>query len=212
MSPPNPPAFLKNVSRETYARLDAYVSLLEKWQKRINLIAPSTVAEIWTRHVEDSFQCFDAASDARHWIDLGSGAGLPGMIVAILLADQSGGRVDFVESNQKKCSFLRSVARELNLQGKGVDIHIHCARIEDALRELPQPDVISARALASLNDLLGLTQGKLSKDTTAIFPKGREYLSEIVAAEKDWSFDCEVVASKLSSDSVILKLRNVVRK
>jgi 16S rRNA (guanine527-N7)-methyltransferase len=114
------------VSRETWARLDSLVAVLLKWQDTTNLIAPSTLGEIWTRHIADSLQLLMIVPQARAWVDLGSGGGFPGLVIACAMADYSGAEIHLVESNQKKSAFLREAARILN-----VPAIVHARRIED---------------------------------------------------------------------------------
>lgn len=199
-----------SVSRETNALLDRYVELLLQWQKKINLIGPSTVEDVWERHIADSIQCFDLAPNARHWVDLGSGAGFPGLVVAIRMTGH-GGLVELVESNGKKCSFLRTVARELKLRELGVEVRIHNDRIENVMGNLAKPDVISARALSSLDQLLGFTDGILTGACIGIFPKGRGWREEHMAAAVNWQYELETHASQTDDDAAILEIRNARR-
>ncbi len=139
------------VSRETADRLDRFVALLLQWQGTTNLIAPSTVGEIWTRHIADSLQLLDLAADASRWVDLGSGAGFPGLVIACALADNPGACVYLVESNMKKAAFLREAARLV-----GAPAVIEPVRIEDFVQTFKEPiDIVTARALAPLNRLAG---------------------------------------------------------
>jgi len=200
---------VNNVSRETQERLTVFAELLKQWQSHINLVAPSTLPDLWERHIEDSLQYVTLFPDAKHWIDLGSGAGLPGMIAAIVLADQGGGKVELVESVGKKCAFLRAVARDTGLKQNGVDVVVHNQRIEAVLGELTKPNIVSARALATLDKLLEYSGHLIRKETIGVFPKGRDHLKEIGAAQKNWSFDCEIIPSRLEEDSVLLKITNV---
>ena len=197
---------VKNVSRETERRLTVFHDLLVQWQSRINLIAPSTVQNIWSRHILDSLQVHEALEGADEIVDIGSGAGLPGMIIAIMLAQQGKGRVHMVESNGKKCAFLNAAIRQTGLRELGVDVNVVNDRIENALPKIERPAVITARALASLNDLLRLTQGYLSQGTIGVFPKGRDHMAEIVEAQRFWDFDYSVLPSQLADDSVLLKI------
>jgi len=197
---------VKSVSRETQQRLTDFHDLLVQWQARINLIAPSTVDQIWQRHILDSVQIFQAINGAETIIDIGSGAGFPGLVIAILLAEEGKGCVYLVESNGKKCAFLNAVLRKTGLREAGVDVHVINHRIEEALPDLPAPQVITARALASLNDLLTLTKPYLTADTIGVFPKGRGHNEEIQQASQSWQFDCEQLTSGIEDGSVILKI------
>ena len=201
-----------NVSRETLQRLTVFADLLIQWQSHINLIAPSTIPNLWERHIEDSLQYVVQFPKARHWIDLGSGAGLPGIIAAIVLADQDGGRVEMVESVGKKCAFLRAAAREIGLKQAGVEVFIHNERIENVLTKLEKPDIVSARALASLDQLLNLSNEFIQGNTIGLFPKGRDHKAEIDVALKNWNFDFDIIDSALEADSVLLKISNVEKR
>ena len=194
-----------NVSRETLERLTIYVNLLKLWNPKINLIARSTLPDVWTRHIQDSAQVFDCAPEVNHWVDLGSGGGLPGLVVAILGHDiKTPLQVTLVESDQRKCTFLRTVIRET-----GVSATVLAKRVED----IPSldADVLSARALTQLSGLLGYTQHHMRPDGIAIFPKGEKWQKEIEDARDSWRFDVEPVTSKTESAAAILKIRNVSR-
>lgn len=136
------------VSRETIERLTVYVDRLKLWQKKTNLVSTSTLDAIWSRHIADSLQCFSLFPDALRWADLGSGGGLPGMVLAILLSDKDGGEVHLVESNQKKCAFLRGIARDTNSAAI-----VHCGRIESETKQLKNIEMVTARALTALPGL-----------------------------------------------------------
>ena len=200
---------VKNVSRETEQRLTVFHDLLVQWQARINLIAPSTLEHIWSRHIVDSVQVYEALDQADDIVDIGSGAGLPGMIIAILLADEGGGRVHLVESNGKKCAFLNAANRQLGLRDLGVDVTVVNDRIEKALPKIERPQMITARALASLNDLLRLTAPYLQAGTIGVFPKGRDHQAEIAEAQRHWEFDHTLQPSQLADGSVLLKISSL---
>ena len=193
-----------NVSRETYDALKAYQRLLEKWTIRINLISKSTREDVWARHICDSAQVMGLASKhAAHWIDIGSGGGLPGLVVAILAKELNTQlRVTLIESDQRKAVFLRTVVRELQLNAM-----VQAKRIE-AVGPL-KADVISARALADLNDLLRLTHPFMSQNTQCLFMKGKNWSKEVKVAEKSWQFQAERFISKTNHEAVILSVRNV---
>ncbi len=200
---------VKIVSRETQKKLTDYHDLLIKWQSRINLISPNTIGEIWQRHIADSMQSVVHMDGARRVIDLGSGAGFPGLIMAIDLAERGGGKIDLIESNGKKCAFLNAAIRELDLKSGALDIQVHNGRIEEILPKLDQPDLISARALGSLNDLLTLTHPKLEFGAFGLFPKGKGHDQEIKEAEKNWHFSVDSHPSRLEDGSVVLKISGV---
>lgn len=193
-----------NVSRETYDALKAYQRLLEKWTTRINLISKSTREDVWARHICDSAQVLALASKhTAHWVDIGSGGGLPGLVVAILAQELNPKlRVTLIESDQRKAVFLRTVVRELQLNAT-----VQAKRIE-AVGPL-KADVISARALADLNDLLRLTHPFMSQNTQCLFMKGKNWSKEVKEAEKSWQFQAERFISKTNHEAVILSVRNV---
>lgn len=204
---------VKTVSRETFERLTVYHDLLIQWQERINLISPATVNQVWERHIADSLQICASVGQASSVVDLGSGAGFPGLVQAIVFADSEKDAektsVDLVESNGKKCAFMNAVIRACDLRAGTVETNVHNGRIEDVLPQLDQPDVITARALASLDDLLRLTDPYLANGSIGVFPKGQDHKSEIETAEQKWSFKWERTESRLRDSSVILKISDV---
>ena len=191
------------VPRETIHRLTRYADLLAHWQKTTNLVAPSTLRLLWSRHFADSAQLRALAQDARLWLDLGSGAGFPGLVVALLQAGRLEFRMHLVESNRKKCAFLAEVERATE-----APVDIHAERIED-LAESAQslkPDVVSARALAPLPRLLELASPFFGPGTRGLFLKGREAESEIDAARADWDFSARLHTSSTAADSHIVEV------
>ena len=189
------------VSRETCERLEAYIALLTRWNARINLVSPATIDTVWARHVADSAQLFDLApASASSWIDLGSGAGFPGLVVAALAADKQPGRhVTLVESDTRKAAFLTTAAREMD-----VDVTVERCRVE-ALA--PRPfDVVSARALAPLAQLCALAHPFSAKGTVFLFPKGRQANSELTAATAHWHIHAEQIASRTNPEATVLRL------
>jgi 16S rRNA (guanine527-N7)-methyltransferase len=195
------------VSRETLDRLATYESLLKTWQRTINLVAPSTLEDVWHRHFADSAQLLALAPpEAKIWVDIGSGAGFPGLVVAILLAEKGQAHVALVESDTRKAAFLGEVARKT-----GVAVEIVAARIEKiATQDKFGPiDVVSARALAPLDKLLGLVRPMFSTATTGLFLKGREAGAEIDEARKFWTFDCALTPSLTDSEGRIAAIRNL---
>lgn len=180
------------VSRETEALLDRLVQLLGRWQAAKNLVGPATLVNAWTRHVADSAQLVALRPLARSWVDLGSGAGFPGLVVACLQRDLPGMRVHLVESNGRKCAFLREAARTL-----GLPVTVHDGRIEEVIERLPgHVDVVSARALAPLTDLLQMSRNLLTTGAVGIFPKGQDVEQELTEASKCWKIQASTVASK----------------
>ncbi len=191
------------VPRETIHRLTRYAELLAHWQKRTNLVAPSTLPVLWSRHFADSAQIVSLAPGARLWLDLGSGAGFPGLVVAILQAGKPDFRMHLVESNRKKCAFLAEVVRETKAA-----VDIHAMRIEE-LAESAQslrPDVVSARALAALPRLLELAAPFFGERTKGLFLKGREAEAEIEAAQEAWEFIPRLHRSITSEHSHIVEV------
>jgi len=195
------------VSRETLTRLDGLVALLLKWQTTTNLIAPSTLAEIWTRHVADSLQLLTIVPDARAWVDLGSGGGFPGLVIACAMADHPDGKIDLVESNLKKSAFLREAARTLS-----VPAIVHARRIEDFVSAPMQSfDVVTARALAPLGRLLDYAGPLLKTGAIGLFPKGQDAESELTAASKSWTIDAQLVPSVTDPQARIVVVRRATK-
>jgi len=194
------------VSRETAERLDGFVDSLLHWQRRINLIAPSTVGEVWTRHVADSLQLLALAPDARAWIDLGTGGGFPGLAIACALAETDG-TVQLVESSAKKAAFLREAARSLRLPAL-----VHAARIKDFVRTWTGPvNVVTARALAPLSTLLDYAEPLLKTGAQALFLKGQDVESELTEASRYWSMEADLVPSRTSGSGRIVVVRSARR-
>ena len=194
------------VSRETAARLEHFAALFAKWAKAINLVAPSTLDDLWRRHIADSAQIFQLSPEPKNWIDLGSGGGFPGVITAILLAEGGEGWVHLVESNNMKAAFLRTALGETGARGS-----VHPVRIENAPAMLPYCDAISARALAELDLLLEFAQPWATQNDQlkAYFHKGRDYRAEIDKSRRRWSFDLIIHESVVEKDSVILEIGGV---
>jgi 16S rRNA (guanine527-N7)-methyltransferase len=199
---------LMSVSREATARLDRFIALLLAWQRRTNLVAPSTLPQIWTRHVADSAQLLRHAPDARVWIDLGAGAGFPGLVIACALAERPGVAVHLIESTGKKCAFLREVIQQL-----GLPAVVHCQRIEQFTGEFEGPcDVVTARALAPLPRLLSLAAPLLKTPAIGLFLKGQDVGSELTEAAKYWTFAYDLLPSVTSQASGIIRVRNLDRR
>jgi 16S rRNA (guanine527-N7)-methyltransferase len=198
-----------DVSRETQERLERFADLFLKWAARINLIAPSTIEQVWARHIVDSLQIRNIVSQPGRWIDIGSGGGFPGIITAITLAESQDGWIDLVESNNKKCSFLRMALTETGGRGK-----VHPVRIEEAVKSLTAPDFISARALADLDSLFGYVMpwAETNPDLRLLFHKGRDYQAEIDKARGRWDFDLIKHQSVVEADSVILEIASLTRR
>jgi 16S rRNA (guanine527-N7)-methyltransferase len=196
---------LTPVSRETAARLDRFVGLLLDWQQRMNLIAPSTEAHIWTRHVADSLQLLTLAPAARRWVDLGSGAGFPGLAIACALADTPGAQVHLVESTAKKAAFLREAA-----QATASPAVVHTMRIEEFAKKPPGSiDVVTARALAPLPKLLALAFPLLKTGVEGLFPKGQDVEVELTEAAKCWNIRTTLAPSRTEPTSRIVIVHSV---
>lgn len=195
-----------DVSRETEARLEAFAAHLLKWNAAINLVSRASLPELWSRHILDSAQVFQIGpADARHWADLGSGGGFPGMIVAIMAAERSPGlRVTLVEADLRKAEFLRSAARAC-----AVAVDVVAGRIE-SLAPM-RADVLSARALAPLTDLLAYAERHLAPGGTALFQKGAGHAAELAAALERWRFSVQKHRSRTDRDSVILQIGDIAR-
>jgi len=172
--------------------LTLYADLLRRWQAKINLVAPNTLGELWLRHFADSAQVQAAAPEARIWADLGSGAGFPGLVTALLLKGQSGATVHLIESDQRKCAFLRAVSRETSAPAQ-----IHIGRIETILPELEGSiEAVSARALAPLSDLVRFTANSLEKGAKGVFLKGEDWREELTPLEPETNFSFSTIDSR----------------
>lgn len=194
---------MPNVSRETTELLSRFAALVVKWNPTINLISASTVPDIWERHIRDSVQLFKAAQPkSGTWVDLGSGGGFPGIVIAIC-ARHLDLKVVLIESDLRKCAFLRNVKRELSLE----KLDIIASRIESVPRQ--KADYISARALASLVDLLPNLKLHLKPEGQAWLLKGKNWQTEIEMAQKDWTFDCAHLTSDTDPSAAILNIHGI---
>jgi 16S rRNA (guanine527-N7)-methyltransferase len=198
-----------DVSRETLARLDTLVNLLLKTQEHTNLVAPSTVNVLWTRHIADSLQLLQLAPEsAKTWVDLGSGGGFPGLVLACALKERPGARVILVESIGKKASFLRTCVETLQLPAL-----VQAGRIEDFVRSFSDSvDVVTARALAPLPKLLGYAEPLLKRGAQGLFPKGQDVEAELTESAKYWNIEATLVPSRTSEQGRILILRQARRR
>ena len=196
------------VSRETLARLDRFVEFLLPWTQKTNLISRSTIPAIWTRHIADSLQLVSLAPDAKCWVDLGSGAGFPGLVIACALANRAGAVVHMVESTGKKAAFLREVVNQIQVPGV-----VHAVRIEDFVKNFViRADVVCARALAPLDELLVLAHPILKTGAQGLFPKGQDVEGELTRASKYWNIDAELIPSKTNPDGRIVRVRRLSRR
>ncbi|WOC16080.1 16S rRNA (guanine(527)-N(7))-methyltransferase RsmG [Pseudochrobactrum sp. MP213Fo] len=194
------------VSRETTDDLIAFEILFKKWSKAINLASPNTLETLWHRHILDSAQIFNLAPQAKNWLDLGSGGGFPGIVLAVMLK-QTDGYIRLVESNGKKSSFLRNALAQFKAPGQVLN-----ARIESCYSQVPTPEIITARALASLDKLFSLTEPWMTNGAKALFQKGRDYQREIDESQSNWQFDLIQYDSAIETGSVILEISNLRRR
>ncbi|NKX45098.1 16S rRNA (guanine(527)-N(7))-methyltransferase RsmG [Roseicyclus persicicus] len=197
-------ALAARVSRETLGRLEVYAALLVKWQKTINLVAPSTLPQLWSRHILDSAQLMEQVPPgATRWLDLGSGGGFPGLVCAAIAAETHPGlRVTLVESDQRKAAFLREAARQM-----GVTADVIARRIED-LPPTPS-DIVSARALAPLVTLCAYAHPHLVPGGLCLFQKGARHAEELATARQGWHIDCTVIPSVTDAEAVLLRIEQL---
>jgi 16S rRNA (guanine527-N7)-methyltransferase len=207
----SPEAFqvLFGVSRETLERLKTYEAELLRWQPAVNLVAPATLGSIWHRHFADSAQLMPLLpAGASNLVDLGTGGGFPGLVLAIMGAE-TGLRVTLVEADRRKSAFLGQVARAV-----GIAVDIVVSRIEsiETQTRIGQPDVITARALAPFGRLVGWSLPLFGADTTGVFLKGRDAARELEDARKSWDFEAQLVASVTDNDASIVVVRRPKQK
>lgn len=200
--PPMTPAGFQTVtgvSRETLDRLSLYADLLVKWQKKINLVGPATIPDVWRRHMLDSAQLWPhLPADLPRLIDIGSGAGFPALVLAIMGVPE----VHVIESDQRKCTFMREVARQT-----GASVTVHTQRIEQ-MSGLTAP-VVTARALAALPKLLDLAMPLVEEGGSLLFLKGQNVDEELTEARKIWIFEDTRYPSQSDPSGVVLRLREV---
>ncbi len=199
---------LTPVSREMETRLDRYVELLLAWQAKTNLVAPSTIPNLWTRHISDSLQLLALAPSAKRWADLGSGGGFPGVVLACALADTSGAMVHLVERNAKKAAFLREALRVTGSQGT-----VHLAGIGDTVDSLVgKVDCVAARAVAPLHQLIGFAEPLMRGGAKALFLKGRDVEAELTEATKYWNIKPKLHPSRTGGHGWIVELDRIERR
>ena len=199
---------LTPVSRETEARLDRYVDLLVAWQAKTNLISPSTLPQLWTRHIADSLQLLDLAPSARHWLDFGSGGGFPGVVLACAMAEHEGAPVQLVECNAKKAAFLREALRVTGAAGSVI-----LADIGDYVDSSHVPiDCVTARAVAPLHMLLDYAEPLVSRGAKALFLKGQDVESELTEATKYWNIEPILHPSRTGGHGWIVELNTIERR
>lgn len=199
---------LTPVSREMESRLDRYVELLVQWTAKTNLVAPSTLPNLWTRHISDSLQLLSLAPSARTWVDLGSGGGFPGVVLACALAETPGANIHLIERNAKKAAFLREAIRVTG--GAGT---VHLADIGDSVDRISGPiDCITARALAPLHQLIGFAEPVVRKGAKALFLKGQDVEAELTEATKYWNITPRLHPSRTSGNGWIVELDRIERR
>lgn len=194
-----------DVSRETLDRLSSFRDLLIKWNPKINLVSKTSLVEVWDRHIRDSAQMYPLAGICRNWVDMGSGGGLPGLVITIVARELNPDlHVTMIESDMRKATFLRTVIRELGLTATALT-----SRIEKT--DPLNADVLSARALADLSSLLFFADRHLSPTGQALFFKGETWQKEVDEARKAWSFDLVSHTSKTNPNAAILEVREIKR-
>ncbi|UGY18696.1 16S rRNA (guanine(527)-N(7))-methyltransferase RsmG [Bradyrhizobium septentrionale] len=199
---------LTPVSRETEARLDRYIALLLEWQAKTNLVAPSTLPNLWTRHISDSLQLLNLAPSAKSWVDLGSGGGFPGVVLACALAETPGASIHLVERIAKKAAFLREAVRVTASPGT-----VHLADIGDTVDRIAGPiDCVTARALAPLHQLIGFAEPWVKKGANALFLKGQDVEAELTEATKYWIIEPKLHASRTGGQGWIVELGSIERR
>jgi 16S rRNA (guanine527-N7)-methyltransferase len=199
---------LTPVSSETEARLDRYVALLLEWQIKTNLVAPSTLPNLWTRHISDSLQLLSLAPSAKTWVDLGSGGGFPGVVLACALAEMPGANVHLVERNAKKAAFLREAVRITSAAAT-----VHLAGIGDIVDRIgSRVDCVTARALAPLHQLVGFAEPFVSGGAKALFLKGQDVEAELTEATKYWNIEPRLHSSRTGGHGWIVELDRIERR
>ena len=196
---------LTSVSRETESRLDRYVDLLREWQAKTNLVAPSTLPNLWTRHISDSLQLLALAPAAKIWVDFGSGGGFPGVVLACALAETPGAMVHLVERNAKKAAFLREALRVTDSPGT-----VHLADIGDSVDRITGPvDCVTARAVAPLHQLIGFAEPLVRRGAKALFLKGQDVEAELTEATKYWKITPHLHSSRTGGHGWIVELDRI---
>lgn len=195
-----------SVSRETLQRLEAHRRLLAQWAPRINLVGPGQLEDYWTRHALDSAQLLHHAPQALRWVDLGSGAGFPGLVLACCLAERPGAEVLLIEPNQKRAAFLREAVR-----ATGAPAKVLAVKAEEAMIQAVGAEIVSARALASLARIIELAHPILTPGAVGLFLKGADAEAEIAEARRHWSFQASLAPSLSDPRGRIVRLEGVAR-
>jgi len=201
-----------NMPRTVFSDLKSYETMVKKWQSRINLVANSTLSEFWPRHILDSAQLWPLAKRVQkgggiNWVDFGSGGGFPGLVIAIFMKEEARGHITLVESNSKKAAFLRQVAAQLHLP-----VTILNKRIEECHYIMTGADIITARALAPLPQLLTLIAPYFAPHSTAFLQKGRDSAQEVAQTREFWDFNFHQHPSLIDPQSVILEVTGLYKR
>ncbi|MGC2221989.1 MAG: 16S rRNA (guanine(527)-N(7))-methyltransferase RsmG [Methylocella sp.] len=197
LSPRAAHVLLADLPDATLRRLEIYAKLLQNWRRVINLVGRSTLDDLWVRHFADSLQVAEAVPEARRWLDLGSGAGFPGLVTAIKYADDPEARVHLVEADRRKCAFLQTVIRETSAPAI-----VHCGRLENILPALDaQIDAVSARALAPLEGLLRYAEKFIDQGAVGVFSKGKLFEAELTDSLTPGKYLITTMASQTCSEA-----------
>jgi len=199
---------LTPVSHETLVRLDRYVDLLLEWQAKTNLVAPSTLPNLWTRHISDSLQLLTLAPSAKVWVDFGSGGGFPGVVLACAIAETPGAMVHLIERNTKKAAFLREALRVTGAPGS-----VHLSEIGDSVDRFGSGiDCVTARAVAPLHQLIGFAEPLVGGGAKALFLKGQDVEAELTEATKYWNIEPKLHSSRTGGRGWIVELDHIERR
>jgi 16S rRNA (guanine527-N7)-methyltransferase len=198
---------LSHLPEETLRRLETYANLLKKWQSVLNLVGKSSLDDLWVRHVADSLQVPKVVPEARRWLDLGSGAGFPGLVTAIKYAGEPDALVHLVEADRRKCAFLQNVIRETSAPAI-----VHCGRLEKILPAFDEPiDAVSARALAPLQELLTYAEKFLGQGAVGVFSKGKHFEAELTDSLTAGKYLITTMASQTCPSARLVLVRRRAR-
>lgn len=186
---------------EIAPQLELFEALLQKWQAKVNLIGKSTSGNIWSRHFADSAQLANHAALDKRWVDLGSGAGFPGVVIALLQRAHGGGEMHLIESDSRKAAFLREVSRETDARAI-----VHNARCEDALSNI-DPEIICSRAMTGMPSLIGYARPFVEKSAIALFLKGRDVASELTRTPIPSNFSVDIASSLVDPKGAVVKVK-----
>ncbi|PNE11790.1 MAG: 16S rRNA (guanine(527)-N(7))-methyltransferase RsmG [Beijerinckiaceae bacterium] len=203
LSPRAAHVLLADLPEATLRRLEIYAKLLQNWRRVINLVGKSSLDDLWVRHFADSLQVSEAVPEARRWLDLGSGAGFPGLVTAIKYADDPEARVHLVEADRRKCAFLQTVMRETSAPAI-----VHCGRLENVLPVLDeQIDAVSARGLAPLDALLGYAEKFIDQGAAGVFSKGKLFEAELTDSLTAGKYFITTIESQTCSAARLVLVR-----